>query len=149
MVVDATETDDDDVAFTINVIMPSSVLDAGNTMDEEVCAPLMSRHLRWSYRLSGTNTKFPIVVNGMIDVGAHSVFIHPSLVERLRFCRYNLHEPCHVEMALQNSKKTSTSLHEYVKIRPSSPDGEWTSMTVKAIIAPGLCVLLLLGIPFL
>jgi hypothetical protein len=54
-----------------------------------------------------------------------------------------------VDFALQNRKKYSTSLYEYVKIRLSSSDVSWTSITLKAIIAPGLCVPILLGIPFL
>jgi hypothetical protein len=148
-VVDSIESDEENAVFTVNAVMPSSVLDAGDTTDEEVCAPLTSRHYRWACKLSGPNTEFPVTVNSMIDIGAHGVFIDPSLVERLGLPRYKLHEPCHVDLALQNGKKTSTSLYEYVKIRPSSSDASWTSITLKAIIAPGLCVPILLGIPFL
>jgi hypothetical protein len=83
-IVDSIKSDGENAIFTVNAMMPSSVLDADDTTDEEVCAPLMSHHYRWSCRLSGTNTKFPVNVNSMIDISAHGVFIDPSLVEQLR-----------------------------------------------------------------
>jgi hypothetical protein len=129
--------------------MPSSVLDAGDTTDEEVCAPLTSCHFRWLCKLSGPNAEFPSTVNSMIDIGAHGVFIDPNLIDKLGFCCFKLHDPLRIKLTLKNGQKSSVSLTEYVKIRPYSSDSVWTSITIKAIIVPGLCVPLLLGIPFL
>ena len=129
--------------------MPSSILDAGDMTDEEVCAPLTSHHFRWLCKLSGPNTDFPSTLNSMIDIGAHSVFINPNIVEELGYHCFKLHEPLCIDLILKNGQKSSASLTKYVKIKPYSSDSAWTSMTVKAVIAPGLCVPLLLSIPFL
>jgi hypothetical protein len=40
-------------------------------------------------------------------------------------------------------------LHEFIRIAPFAPTSAWVSCTIKAIIAPRLCVPLLLGLPFL
>jgi hypothetical protein len=141
--------EENDATFAVNAVMPSSVLDAGDTTDEEVCAPLTSPHFRWPCQLTGPNTDFPCTVNSMIDIGAHGIFIDPILIDKLGLRRFQLHEPFRIDLALKNGQKSTTSLREYVKIRPFSTDCEWTSITIKAIIAPGLCVSLLLSIPFL
>jgi hypothetical protein len=41
------------------------------------------------------------------------------------------------------------TLHHYVKFTITSLDNTWTSKTVHAIIAPGLCMPVILGLPFL
>jgi hypothetical protein len=76
--------------------MPSSVLDAGDTTDEEVCAPLTSHHYHWSCKLSGPNTEFPPTVYTLIDIGAHGIFIYPALVDNLSLPHFKLHDPLHI-----------------------------------------------------
>jgi len=48
-------------------------------------------------------------------------------------------------VALKNDQISHSELYEYI----TSLDCTWTSKTVKALIAPGLCVLVILGLPFL
>jgi hypothetical protein len=48
-----------------------------------------------------------------------------------------------------NSSSVPFSFSEYVLLSPSSINHDWMSCTVRAIIAPGLTVSLLLGGPFL
>src|SRR5262245_49479110 len=85
----------------------------------------------------------------MIDIGAHGVFIDPHIVNNLGFRRFKLSKPCRINLALQNGQHSVVSLDEYVKIKPYTTNSAWSSVTLKAIIAPGLCVPLLLGVPFL
>src|SRR5262249_55121720 len=138
----------EDDSFTVGAILPSSVLDGSDTTEEEVCAPLTSRHFRWSCVLTNNTSDFPSTVSAMIDIGAHGVFIAPDTVEALSLEKFPLHEPLSISLAVNKNPK-KIMLHHYVKIRPRSTDGQWMSNTVKAIITSGLCVPLLLGIPFL
>jgi hypothetical protein len=52
-------------------------------------------------------------------------------------------------VALNNTSSSDSHLHEYVKLSPFAPDSSYVSRPVKAIITLGLCVPLLLGLPFL
>jgi hypothetical protein len=96
--------EENDASFTVNAVMPSSVLDAGDTT-EEVCAPLTSHHYRWQCQLLGPNTDFPLPVKSMIDIGAHGIFIDPLLVEQLSCHHFKLHEPCHINLTLKKWTK--------------------------------------------
>ena len=48
-----------------------------------------------------------------------------------------------------NNQKSKTELYYYVKLSLTSLDCTWTSLSVKAIITPGLCVPIILGLPWL
>jgi len=55
-----------------------------------------------------------------------------------------------VELAMQTSKeKVVVKLTEYVKLQLYDPNCWWFSKTICAIIAPGLCSPVILGLPFL
>ena len=55
-----------------------------------------------------------------------------------------------VEVAIPGEgKKRTIILSEWIKLRLYNPSGLWTSKTVHAVIAPSLCVPVLLGLPFL
>jgi hypothetical protein len=62
---------------------------------------------------------------------------------------HRLHEPLPISVAVNNTSCSNSHLYEYVKIALFAPDSSYVSCTVKAIITPGLCVPLLLGLPFL
>lgn len=47
------------------------------------------------------------------------------------------------------TNKTQKALAHFVKFRLTSLDGLWTSHLVSAFVAPGLCVPIILGLPFL
>jgi len=102
-VMDVMDVDvENNTAFAIGAVMLSSVLDAGDTMDEEVCAPLTAPHFRWPCHLTGPNTEFPCAVNSMINIGMHGVFINPDVVEECGFHCLKLHKPLLIDLALQN-----------------------------------------------
>ena len=58
-----------------------------------------------------------------------------------------------INVAMKNEKKEKkiepVLLSEYVSLSLSTLDNSWTSKPIIAIIAPGLCTKVLLGLPFL
>ena len=59
-----------------------------------------------------------------------------------------MHKPELIDIAFSKEKK-KTELFFYVKLSLSSLDSAWTSHVVKAIITPGLCLPIILGLPWL
>ncbi|KAJ3858825.1 hypothetical protein EV359DRAFT_51738, partial [Lentinula novae-zelandiae] len=140
--------DDDDVVASIT---PSAVLGSGTDSEEEVSAPFRVPHLRWKCHVSGPKAQFPVIVNSLIDNGAHLALIHPELADRLGYPRLRLSQPEKVSAAFQNGGGASTvpALTEYINLKVSSTDGIFVSRSVPFIIAPGLCTQLLIGLPWL
>jgi hypothetical protein len=99
--------------------------------------------------LMDSTSDFPIQVRGLIDDGSHLVLITPELVDRLKLCRHLLHVPETVDVAMTDSSTSERTLAEYVHLRCTSIDSRWTSNTVCALIAPGLCAPVILGLPWL
>jgi hypothetical protein len=89
-------------------------------------------------------------LNALIDHGSHIVLISNDLVIQLSLKRRKLVEPMTVELAMPNqNSKRNLELSEYVKLKLYDPVGNWTSKTVRALIAPSLCACVILGLPFL
>jgi hypothetical protein len=59
-----------------------------------------------------------------------------------------LHCPEHIELALKEQGSKEVELYEYCKLSLYDPSGAWSTHTVKALIAPGLCSPVILGLPF-
>lgn len=113
-------------------------------------APLCVKHLFWNYQIHRLINDFPVKTRALIDNGAHLVLIHPDLASELSLKKYRLCEPELVDVALKNTNmKTRCKLSEFIKLSLTLLDSQWTSQTVKAIIAPGLCAPVILGLPFL
>lgn len=78
------------------------------------------------------------------------MLIRPEVVDELGLKRYLLPVPEPVDVAITDGKKKKKKLlSEYVKLSVTSVDNAWTSKTVHALIAPGLCMPVILGLPFL
>ena len=78
------------------------------------------------------------------------MIISESYAERLGLCRKRLLEPYSAELAMEkNGRKVEIQFSEYVKLQLHDPDSYWTSKSVRAIIAPGLCAPMIQGLPFL
>jgi hypothetical protein len=77
--------------------------------------------------------------------------IKSTVVDSLGLRRRKLPQPVRIALATNNpTSATSTPpLTEWVKLRPRSIDGHWTSRRVNAIICNTLCSELILGTPFL
>ena len=142
--------DTNDVGPSImGAIMLSTVLGAGSESEEDVSAPLTVKYLHWMCSLLGPSVDKPFTVDSMLDCRAHVMLINKTLVHLLGLHQFHLHKPLPISVALNNTTSSNSQLYEYVKIMPFSPDSAYVSYTIKAVVTPNLCVLLLLGLPFL
>ena len=113
-------------------------------------APLHIPHLYWHCLTSSNNSEFPVIMQVLIDHGSDAVLISESYAELLRLHRKRLLEPYSAELTMEkNGQKVEIQFSEYMKLQLHDPDSYWTSKSVCAIIAPGLCAPMILGLPFL
>ncbi|KIK98411.1 hypothetical protein PAXRUDRAFT_24198 [Paxillus rubicundulus Ve08.2h10] len=76
------------------------------------------------------------------------VLIDQQLVNKLGLHICNLKKPLPVSVAMLGKKKQELSLSQYVKLSCMSLDLHYRLHTVRAVVTPNLCSLLLLGDPF-
>ena len=140
---------------TIAAVLPS-ISDYTSDSEEDnnlsirdVSAPVKSKHLIWHCQIHGLTDDFPVKTRALIDNGAHLVLIHPDLIAKLNLKIHHLNKPEPVDVTLNNGQNTHSELYKYVKLSVTSLDSTWTSKTVRALIAPGLCMPMILGLPFL
>jgi hypothetical protein len=106
-------------------------------------------HLFWNCLASGTN-EFPLTFRTLIDHGSSAVLISEEYIMKLELRRRHLIEPYAVELAVEkNGQKVDIEFSNYIKVQLHDPSGYWTSRSVRAMIAPGLCAPMILGLPFL
>jgi len=154
--ISAVDSSNDNIAAAAAVLPQSPggyALDSDEDADvshHDVSAPICVKHLFWSCQIHGLINDFPVKMKVLLDNGAHLVLIHPELVAELGLKRYRLQVPEIVDVALKNSNaKQKCELFDYIKISFTSLDSVWTSRKAKAIITPGLCAPVILGLPFL
>lgn len=135
-------------AAAVAVVMSSAVL--GNGSDSEyVDTPFFVPHFFFECLLGGPTASAEITVRALIDDGSDAVLIDPVYADRLGLTRRKLPVPKEVVMAVGNGQKEVFSFVEWVPLTIVSSDQAWTSRACRAILAPNLCVPLLLGNPFL
>ncbi|KAF8149947.1 hypothetical protein B0H34DRAFT_667072, partial [Crassisporium funariophilum] len=142
---------------SIAAVLPSSTqsfaLGNGSVSGSESdVSPISVPHLRWEANVFGLED-FPIQLDCLLDTGAHLVLIRPETVADLQLPIRKLHKPERVTLAMNGANPTATTtvhfLSNYVSLSLSSTNNAWTSKPVRALIAPGLCTSVLLGLPFL
>src|SRR6202167_1497175 len=139
--------DSSNVSFVSKVI-PICAAVAATPLTE--VAPLHVPHLYWKCLASGKSNEFPIIFNALIDHGSSAVLISEQYVAKLGLRRKRLLEPYSAELAMEsNGHKVNIEFSEYVKVTLHDPSSFWSSKSVRAIIAPGLCAPMILGMPFL
>ena len=117
--------------------------------DTSVRQPFKSKHYVWKCSIDGPADEFPLKISTLVDNGAHMVLIRPEIVQKLGLPSFKLPHPEIIDVAVSSSTSTKKTLTHYVKFKATSLDGLWTSKTVYAIIAPGLCMPIVFGLPFL
>jgi hypothetical protein len=143
------EPDGNDSSMSSTSVSGSTAV-AAITVPKADTAPFRVPHLFWKCSVSGPSGSFPLTFDALIDHGSHTVLIREELVNTLGLRRRLLPVPEDVELAMQTSKKkVVVKLTEYVKLQLYDPNCWWSSKTVRAIIAPGLCSPVILGLPFL
>ena len=134
----------------IAAVMPSAVLGNGSFSESDVSPPLRSKHFVAKFNIFAGHLDFPLTFPSLVDNGAHVVLIRPDVVDQLRLQRHPLKTPEIVSVAIEDGKKKKKmKLYHYVKFAVTSTDNVWTSKVIHAIVAPGLCMPLILGLPFL
>ncbi len=99
--------------------------------------------------VDGPSVDFPVTVLALIDNGAHLVLIHPQLVAQLGLLIHQLKELEIIDIAIDSSNKEKKQqiLTSCICLSVTSTDGVFKAKTVFAIIAPGLCMPIILGLP--
>ena len=111
-------------------------------------APLKGKHFIWTCRLNNATDRPCLKTKALIDGGAHMVLIRPDVATRLALPKFPLSNPEQVNVALGNPNQIEKLTH-YIIIAPSSLDGMFLSHPLHAVIAPKLCMPMILGLPFL
>ncbi|KAJ7100274.1 hypothetical protein B0H15DRAFT_770979, partial [Mycena belliarum] len=145
----------------VAVIMPAvdEMEDSDDSTDEletSVSSPSRSPpshrvdHLYWDCLIEGPMTNLPLLIQALIDNGAHLALIDELLVDKIGLRRYKLRKPEPITLAMSDGNAdVPTYLTEYVKLPLLSRDQTYRSSTVRALIAPNLCSPVILGLPWL
>jgi hypothetical protein len=107
--------------------------------DEDI-APFTVPHFFWSCSVNGLANDFPTFFQVLINHGLHTVLINDKFTTSLSLKHRKLVKPMPVESVKQN-----VFLSEWENLKLYDPSGTWKSRTVHAIIAPSLCVPVILG----
>jgi hypothetical protein len=118
------------------------------TSSESTAPPLKGKHFIWTCQLNNATDRIAVKAKALIDGGAHMVLIRPDVVTRLVLPIFTLTSPERVNVAMGAPDQIEQLTH-YVVIELTSIDGVFTSRRIHAVIAPGLCMPLILGLPFL
>jgi hypothetical protein len=113
-------------------------------------SPLHVPHLYWHCLTSGKGQEFPLIFEALIDHSSSTVLIRESYVNDLGLHRKLLRTPLSAELAMENNgQKIKVDFTEYVTLQLHDPSALWSSKSVHAIVAHGLCAPMILGMPFL
>jgi hypothetical protein len=144
-----------EAAPPVGAVLPSSfqpfVLigdDSDVSGSTEDVSPISVPHLMWRGQIWNSDD-VQIPYDCLLDDGAHLVLIRPETVTDLGLPIRRLHEPVTVTLALNSCPDSVTEFWDYVSLSLSSLNNAWSSKPVRALIAPGLCSNILLGLPFL
>ena len=139
----------------VGAVLPSSMFqpfvlagDSDTSGSSEDVSPISVPHLMWRAQI-WNNNDVQVPFDCLLDNGAHLVLIRPETVTDLGLPIRRLREPVSVTLALNNEPKEVRHFWEYVSLSLSSLNNAWSSRPVRAIVAPGLCSNILLGLPFL
>lgn len=110
--------------------------------------PLKGKHFIWKCRIDNPTDCISVKAKALIDSGAYMVLICPDLVAHLNLSSHPLEKPENVNITLGSANQI-TQLTHYTIICPTSLDSCFCSHPLHAVIAPGLCMPLILRLPFL
>jgi hypothetical protein len=113
-------------------------------------APLCVPHMWWDADVICIADEFPIRVRSLFDHGSHMVLIRVDVVECLTLPLLKLCKLECFELAMMpEGHPRIIELPNYVKLSLHDPHSSWVSKPVCAIVAPNLCMPIILGLPFL
>jgi len=116
----------------------------------KLLALLLVPHLFWHCSTSGDTDMLPVTFEALMFPGSYIVLISELFAQLLELKCRKLLDLLPIKMAVPDKKhKIITVLTKWVKHRLYEPSGSWITRTVCAVIAPSLCVHVILGTPFL
>ena len=123
---------------------------SGSSMSSVSPSPIKCEHLIWQCTADDGSARFLESTTALLDSGAHMIFIRPDLVRKLALHAYCLTTPEKVSVAIDAKQDDQpSSFTHYVRLTVSSHDSVFKSNILNAIVAPGLCMPIILGLPFL
>ena len=133
-----------------NIMADTSTSESSDTSVTSVspAPPLKGKHLIWTCRVNNPTDRISVKTLALIDSGAHMVLIRPDLVKRLNLVSHPLQQPERISVALSSTSQIDELTH-YTIIDPASLDNQFRLHPLHAVIAPGLCMPIILGLPFL
>jgi hypothetical protein len=148
-------------ALPVAAVMPpsniSSVLDndggdLSKDSDDSVSSldmPFSIPHYRWPCLTMGRDAP-DVRIEVLIDNGSHTVLICHDIASRLGLRCRRLREPMDISLAVSNlNERIVTTLYDWVKLKLHDPNELWASRMVRAVVMPGLCLDVILSLPFL
>ena len=133
-----------------NVIPDRSMSETPESSLSSVSAPppLKGQHLLWDCALTRPSDNTVVKARTLIDSGSHLVLVRPDLVSLLRLTAIPLPNPERISVAVGATERPDPITH-YVVLQPRSLDKVFLSKPMHAVVAPGLCLPLILRLPFL
>ena len=149
--IEEVSSDDGDV---VAAFAPSAALgngtDSGCSDTVSDIAPFKCKHFVWSCLIDSPLLEFPLKFSSLIDNGCHLVLIRPNIVAKLGLPISTFKEPETVNIAIKDRKeKQKIEPNEFVILKATSLNQQWTSRRVRALIAPNLCMPSIFGLSFL
>lgn len=134
----------------VNILADTSTSESLDTSVASVSPvpPLKGKHLIWTCQVNNPTDRISVKTLTLIDSGTHMVLICPDLVKHLNLVSQPLEQPERINVALSSTDQIDKLTH-YTIIDPASLDNQFCSLTLHAVIAPGLCMPIILGLPFL
>ena len=142
--------DSDFIASIFGPLSSMSALGNGSFSkgDASVGHPTKSKHYIWKCLIDHA-VEFPVKMASLIDNRVHIVLIHPDLVTKLGLPLSLLETPEIVDVALDSpTDKSKKTLTHFVNFQLTLLDGVFASRKVSAFVAPGLCMPIILCLPF-
>jgi hypothetical protein len=136
-----------------HAILEGDSSDLSKDSDDSVSdhsVPLSIPHYFWKCAVDDRHSVDCAEIEVLIDNGSHTVLIHDELVNRLGLRCRTLNEPMNISLEVSElNNHIVQTLTEWVKLKLHDPNDSWSSRTVHAVVTPGLCTDIILGLPFL
>ncbi|PBK80883.1 hypothetical protein ARMGADRAFT_1091885 [Armillaria gallica] len=149
----------EDPGLTLGLEPRTAVSEVSDGVSSYVCSvptpmgepPLSEPHLLWhctvsDFSSSSENPRLP--VTAMMNIGSPFVLIRPEAVTRANLHVRKLLEPIIIDTATP-SENSRSALTEFVHIQLHDANNLFSACKTHAIITPGLCTDIILGLPFL
>ncbi len=148
---------DDDLAYTpvgiaamhmsalVAFLVGGLSMDSDDEWDSEY-VPNAAPHLVWNTYITAPSSPSDMTIPMLMDTGAAVNLIDKATVNARNLRRHSLPQPMPFTDAFAGKERSAL---EWIKSVVTSPDGSYSSRSLRAIIVPSLCHPVILGVPSL